>query len=225
MKVGVDGVLLGAWIDCKDSRRILDVGCGCGLIALMAAQRNENAGIDAIDIDSDSVEEAGINFRESLWSSRLHAIKSEFDDFCLQSDVDAKYDYVVSNPPYFDSGINNPDSRRLVARHQSSLSPYKLIDRAPLILADNGRLAMIIPYEIGKEVIEYAEKGVMKVRRILKVSGRERKDFKRLLLEFVKTKGNEDNIETEHDQLFIENVDGTYSNRYIDLCKEFYLKF
>ena len=100
MKVGTDGVLLGAWCPVAEARRVLDVGTGCGVIALMVAQRNRQALIEGIDIDQDSIAEARLNFANSPWNNRLTAIEGDFNDM----DGDARYDLIVSNPPYFTNG-------------------------------------------------------------------------------------------------------------------------
>lgn len=146
MKVGVDGVLIGAW-GAVDGAYGIDVGCGCGLIALMAAQRNSNAYIDAIDIDTPSVEEATCNFFNSPWSGRLSAKMADAIEFSKRPDNLEKYDFIVSNPPFFASGISDPSTQREKARHQGSLSPFTLISAAERLLRPGGTLSMIVPFD------------------------------------------------------------------------------
>lgn len=225
MKVGVDGVLIGAWFDCPESGRILDVGCGCGLIALMAAQRSETAQIDAIDIDEQSIEEACINFRNSSWNDRLNAFVLDFTEMDkIGSSLEPRYDRIVSNPPYFDSGIRNPETRREIARHQSALSPYSLIGLSSKLLKEGGRLAMVIPSGILKETEDYSRTTVLSPIRKLMVSGKANKEAKRVLIELEKQKTVSESA-TINEAMYIENEDGSYSDSYRKLCRDFYLKF
>ena len=117
MKIGTDGVLVGAWADVEDDWRILDVGTGTGLIALMLAQRNASAKIVGIDISHEAVEEARDNFSRSPWATRLSAIEGDVCGF----EGSEKFDHIVSNPPYFVDSLHSPDALRTMARHTSSL--------------------------------------------------------------------------------------------------------
>ena len=117
MKVGTDGVLLGAWTDVSSSQQILDIGTGTGLIALMLAQRNVTAHITAIDIDEEAIEQAQGNIAASPWKNRIEVMKQ---DFCQYS-ANRLFDTIVSNPPYFNQSLKGPDSQRNTARHTDSL--------------------------------------------------------------------------------------------------------
>ena len=117
MKVGTDGVLLGCWTDVPAAGSVLDIGTGSGLIALMIAQRT-NAQIDAIDIASDAYEQACINFAQSPWNERLKAYIASIQEW----QHEALYDLIISNPPYFNNSLKNPDKGRELARHTDSLS-------------------------------------------------------------------------------------------------------
>ena len=124
MKVGTDGVLLGAYAPLPDwSSHVLDIGTGCGLVALMMAQKYPNAQIDAIDIDEAAAEQAQENFQASPWSDRLHAYASRLQDW----QPNEKYDVIVSNPPYFQNSLKNPDKARQTARHTDTLSSTILL--------------------------------------------------------------------------------------------------
>lgn len=140
MKVGTDGVLLGAWCDCS-GRRILDAGTGSGLIALMLAQRNACAEIDAVEIDPAAAECARGNVAASPWSDRVEVICAALQDFF----TDRRYDLLVSNPPYFSETLLSPDPARAAARHNCSLPYRELISAALRLLASDGRLSLILP--------------------------------------------------------------------------------
>ena len=182
MKVGVDGVLIGAWANCE-GERILDVGAGCGLISLMMAQRNLKTKIIGIDIDPLSVKEAKFNFENSEWKERLTAEKISFNDF-MENCVD-RFDLIISNPPYFNSGIKKPKSPRMIARHQDSLSPYIILEKGIRMLKPGGRISMILPTDVFNEEIRDLIEEKYYLSRIQYV--RRRKDLppKRMLLEVI----------------------------------------
>lgn len=183
MKVGVDAVLLGAWAGEK-ATRILDVGTGCGVISLMLAQRFPEALIDAIDIDESSVDEANLNFKNSPWSRRMKVWISEFPKrFEI---INEKYDLIVSNPPFFQSGISQPSTPRERARHMDKLSVFTLLEFSPKILKEDGILAMIFPSEFEEKVIETASHYSLFPKRICKIKNREGKSEKRVMIELQK---------------------------------------
>lgn len=219
MKIGVDAVLLGAWAGDGNATNILDIGTGCGVITLMLAQRNPNAVITGIDIDEKSIEEATENFSSSPWKERLIAIRKDFNQIVTDNE---KYDLIVSNPPYFDSGVKNPTTRREIARHQDSLSPTEIVKRSRDIMAEDGKLAIVIPSEQSNSLIEKAEKAGLKVLRILDIQGNPGKPTKRTLIEFVNT---EKQISCSHDLLILESEPGKRTEQHISLCKDFYLKW
>ena len=227
MKVGVDGVLVGVWADVSGCRHILDVGCGCGVIALMCAQRAPEAMVAAIDIDSDSVDEATDNFRESPWGDRLSALRCSLDGYLSRlsagEDDGRRFDLVVSNPPFFNSGVDTPDSRRLSARHQAELSPLALVECATRLLAPGGRLALIAPSEQADEIMTEATAQSLWLRRAEYVRGHAAAPVKRVLLEFSPTPGltATDSIPV----LDLETAPGVPTPAYRALCRDFYLKF
>lgn len=216
--IGVDGVLVGAWADCRGDR-LLDVGTGCGVIALMLAQRNPTAMVDAIDVHRPSVEEAEENFRNSPWSGRL-AVKEI--PFSALSSSGEKYDRIVSNPPFFNSGVDSCESDRMKARHQGELSPYSLLEAGSGILTEDGRIAMIVPSEMADALTDFAAGKGMTLLRECYVKDHEGSPEKRVLLEF----GNQPHTETgvtEHLTMFLSS--GEPTDRYRRLCGQFYLKF
>lgn len=215
MKVGVDGVLIGSWGEVEGARG-LDVGCGCGLIALMAAQRNQAALVDAIDIDPQSAEEASENFRKSSWADRLKACLK--DAMELAEESFETYDFIVSNPPFFHSGIR-PASSREKARHLGNLSPQALITLAAKTLKPGGTLSMIFLYEDTEEIIKEAKKLEFWLERICLVADKPGKRPKRTMVHFRKG----ESVSCLEETLYIRDGEGQFTEAYKDLTKEFYL--
>ena len=218
MKVGVDAVLLGAWTRCK-GKRILEVGTGCGVISLILAQRNQEAVIDAIDIDDLSIEEASVNFLNSPWRERIKAIKAEFP--YSPGLLNRGYDLIVSNPPYFSSGIPDPVTQREKARHQGSLSVFSLLENANKFLNENGKVSMIYPFEFHDQAIQKAKEKGLGPERVCMVRGNKRRPVKRVIAEYG-FQQSKNLISGEEITLFYE---GMPSPEYQQLCKELYLKF
>lgn len=227
MKVGVDGVLIGAWAT-PNEVRILDVGTGCGLISLIMAQRTKKASIIGIDIDAPSVDEAKDNFRNSLWSDRLVAMRESFAERI--SSEPGSFDLILSNPPFFKSGIKDTGSPRIKARHQGELSPFSLIEGSAELLKTEGRLSMICPAEFENELISDAiSKGLIPCRLTL-VRHHDGAPFKRLLIEFIKknelnSMTDKDNILPETNFLTLFENSGDPTDPYLELCRDFYLSF
>lgn len=219
MKVGTDGVLLGAWTpvpiaDGTQVVRILDVGTGCGLIARMLMQRCPEAEVEGIDINEAAVEQARENGVKAYCSSL-----QEWQIVNRQSSNRKSYDLVVSNPPYFRNSLKNPDAGRQLARHTDSLSYEELFLHSRRLLAPNGQLALILPAETEAEVIELATQHSLYCTRMTRVYGRAGKAAKRILLLF----GPEKTNVPETDTLVLESADGGRSPQYSALAQEFYL--
>ncbi len=226
MKVGIDGVLIGCWADIKDAKRILDVGTGCGLIALIMAQRASEASIDAIDVDAPSIEEALDNIMASPWSDRVNAELCNYSNVSslLKGEEDS-YDLIVSNPPYFNSGVTETITAREKARHQGELSPFSLLCGAKRLLKNGGSVAMVIPTEISLYIEEQAATlGFSLTRRCL-VRGHEGVPYKRSLLQwrFNTCFQGASYVDTEY--LTLESTPNNPTDAYRALCKDFYLKF
>ena len=215
MKVGTDGVLLCAWCPVEGARHVLDVGTGCGVIALMVAQRNDTAIIDGIDIDHGAIEEAALNFQASPWADRLNAREVDFNEV----DNAGPYDLIVSNPPYFTNGVLPTGDARTVARHTRSLTYRQLIEDAARLLTPDGILAFITPTDAEKEIVESATFAALPVRHMTRVIPVEGAEPKRTLwvLSRQHTPYNED-------QLVIAHEDGRFTREYINLTGEFYLR-
>lgn len=214
MKVGTDGVLLGAWASCQ--QRILDVGTGSGLIALMLAQRFEAAQIDAIDIDGDAVRQATDNFAHSKWSNRLHCRQIAVQDLAKE---DVRYDAIVSNPPYFVDSLKNPNLHRQTARHTDTLSYEELLASCEHLLTADGVLSLILPAESEQVVLDTAKSVGLYPTRLVHVYSKPGKPVKRILLELQKR--NDQPCEESH--FYIESATSPRSDEYTALTKDFYL--
>ncbi|MDE7134859.1 MAG: methyltransferase [Rikenellaceae bacterium] len=216
MKVGTDGVLLGSWATVTAAAtRILDIGTGTGLIALMAAQRAPVALVDAIEIEEEASSQAGENFESSPWSDRLSVYNMAIQDFRPEF----KYDVILSNPPYFSRSLKSESLKKCLARHNESLPPSDLAACVGRLLDDNGSFAAILPYEEANVFIaEAVEYGLYLTRRT-DIRGRRAKPVKRVLMEFAKHPA----WRLVSSQMHLENEDGSRSGAYAELTREFYL--
>lgn len=227
MKIGVDAVLVGAWTDISGASRIVDVGTGCGVIALMCAQRAPEAYITAIDIDEASVREAGSNFKCSPWADRLEARQCAFSDFCHSITV-GSVDVLVSNPPYFNSGVECPDSPRMVARHVAELSPSVIIANGERLLTPHGRISMIVPPEWLDTLDRTAADAGLIRSRALRIRGHEKAAVKRMLLEYTRRTAADISIPQTPESipaLSLEETPGMPTEAHRALCGDFYLKY
>lgn len=214
MKVGTDGVLLGAWSNVKNDSTILDIGTGTGLIALMAAQRTIGAKIDAIEIDESACMQANENVKQSPWKERIAVIQCAVQDF----HPDRLYDTILCNPPFFINSTKTPDSSRTIARHCDTLSHSALLKSAIRLLTANGSLQVILPTEEAIAFMQEAEKSNLYTSRLTRVLPNPNKPTKRYLLEFSRILSN-----LIEDEIIIEWEHHKYCDRYIHLTKEFYL--
>jgi len=220
MKVGTDGVLLGAWTNTDNTSRILDIGTGTGLIALMLAQRSD-AIITAVDAEENACEQATINFNSSPWTDRLTIVHSKIQDL----NADEKFDLVVSNPPYFSGYYSSDDLSRDIARSADILLSYEdLIASAKRLLKEAGRLSLILPADQQERIIAIANQFGLTLSRLTFVKTKSTKEAKRILMEFVNDLSDTEVIE---DELIIQSADNgrVYTQEYINLTKNFYLAF
>ena len=262
MKVGTDGVLLGAWCPLPITKyplpnsaasnspqgilypRILDIGTGSGLIALMLAQRlssqsptaNNLYTIDAIDIDADAVAQAQYNFEQSPWSFHLHAHHSTLQDWSpslQRSNLQVKrssseanfkrsnlYSLIVSNPPYFQDSLKNPNAQRATARHTDTLSYAELIAHSARLLQEDGILALVLPIEAEQEILTLATDHGLHPTHITYVHSKPSKPAKRLLIALTPITDSQSPIT---DMMYIESENAPRSDEYKELTKDFYL--
>lgn len=213
MKVGTDGVLLGAWA--RGGRSILDIGTGTGLIALMMAQRFAEARVTAIDIDVEACAQAEENIQNSPFASRIDVEASPLQDFSYKE----KFDSVVSNPPFFVDSLRNPDSRRSMARHAYTLSYRDLFRGVVSLMADDGEFSAVIPAEcLSRFVSVGCLVGLSLVRRYT-VRTTPRKPARRYLVAFAFRSAPLDSCEVT-----LQNHDGSRSEWYDSQTKNFYIK-
>ena len=208
MKVGTDGVLLGAWAPLGS--RILDVGTGSGLIARMLMQRYPEAEVEGIDIDEAAVAQAKEN--------GVRAFQARLQDW--KSDIGDCYDLIVSNPPYFQNSLKNPDRGRELARHTDSLGYEELIAHSARLLKEEGQLALILPAEAEEEIRNLAAPYSLFPTHITRVYSKETKPARRVILAFSRKNSIVGLIE---DSLVLEDEKGGRSAAYSKLCEEFYL--
>lgn len=224
MKVGTDGVLLGAWCPMPSQKpnrvRALDIGVGSGLIALMIAQRLHLRGdmfsVLGIDIDCDAVEQSHINFQQSPWADSLTS------QACRLQDMPAEqaFDLIVSNPPYFQDSLKNPNAQRATARHTDTLSYTELIAHSARLLQKGGILALVLPIEAEQEILTLAADHGLHPTHITHVHSKPGKPAKRLLIAFSPISYTQYPIPQT---MYIESENSPRSEEYKELTKDFYL--
>ena len=218
MKIGTDGVLLGAWTNLDfQPQSILDIGAGTGILSLMLAQRCDAPTIDALEIDENAYEQCVDNFEASPWGDRLYCYHAGWDEFV--DEVDEVYDLIVSNPPCYSEKVASGDSARDLARQNDTLPFTELVEGVSKLLSDAGRFSVIIPFKETEEFINLANAEALFALRICHIKGHEDAPFKRSLIEFSRTKAD-----TIVEVLIIEKERHVYTNEYIALTKDFYLK-
>ena len=215
MKVGTDGVLLGAWAECEGAKNILDIGTGTGVIALQMAQRNALAQIHAVEIDETAAHRARANFDMSPWAERLTVVQSAVQEFAPTE----KFDIIVSNPPYFVDSLLPPDAKRSTARHTHDLTFEELDSAVCRLLDESGKFALILPVTEFEKYLAITQLHLVRRCDVCPVEGGE---VKRIMGEFAKQKPTAIKCET----IAIERGRrGDYTDDYRTLTKDFYLKF
>ncbi|MDR1723622.1 MAG: methyltransferase [Tannerella sp.] len=214
MKAGTDGVLLGAWASAPGDCRILDVGAGTGLVALMLAQRFEQAVIDAIEIDEDAYYQSIDNIAQSPFKNNINVVKGDF----LKYFTATKYDLIVSNPPYFDRALKSPDKKRTAARHNDLLPLKSLIEQTMLMLTEEGRIALILPTQLSDNMDFIIASHGLFVTRYTKVIPVEGARPKRFLIE-ISTKS----MPLRQTELTLMTKDRRMTPQYAELTGDFYL--
>ena len=218
MKVGTDGVLLGSWATAPGSGRILDVGTGTGLIAIMMAQRS-NAGVTALEIDREAFLQASENIKHCRWHHRIKLLHQSFQQY--SKDHKGCFDLIVSNPPWFSNALRSPNSGRNRARHNEVLSWLELLKGSIGLLKDTGILSVILPYEEADRLITLAEKQKLYCRRRMNVRPNIKKAPKRVMMEWSLTPGP-----ISQETIAIETLQRhRFTPAYRHLTRDFYLYF
>lgn len=219
MKVGTDGVLLGAWAGHGRPAEILDIGTGSGLIALMLAQRFPEANITGIDCDADAIRQARENFRNSPWSRRLRPVHASLQEFC-RTEKGSRFDLIVSNPPFYDTTLENTDQRRNTARHTGNLSHEELLLLSAGLLTDSGGFSLIIPSGSENSIMRLADRSRLFPERLTRVLPKPGSRTGRALISFSRHAVPEG---PETGNIVLQNPDGSKSEDYIRLTSGFYL--
>ena len=219
MKIGTDGVLLGAWTPIENNpKSVLDIGTGTGIIALMLAQRSDAEQIDALEIDESAYEQAVENFENSPWGDRLFCFHAGLDEFI--DDPEDEYDLIVSNPPFYSEEYRSENKQRDLARFQGAMPFEELVEAAVLLLSENGIFSVIIPFNEEDRFIELCAEAELFPIKVTRVKGTPNSKIIRSLLAF---KRYELSVLTA-DELVIEISRHEYTPEYISLTKDFYLK-
>jgi tRNA1Val (adenine37-N6)-methyltransferase len=219
MKIGTDGVLLGAWVPLENNPfSILDIGAGTGVVALMLAQRSHAEQIDALEIDEEAYEQSVDNFENSTWSDRLFCFHAGLDEF--MEEPEDEYDLIVSNPPFYTDDFKSATEQRDLARFADAMPFKDLIEAADLLLSENGIFAAIIPFKEEENFLALAAAFELYPLKITRVKGTPTTEIKRSLLAFSRI----EKIDFSTDELIIETARHIYTPEYIELTKDFYLK-
>ena len=218
MKVGTDGVLLGAWVDVLNEKKILDIGTGTGLIALMMAQRT-TAEITAIEIEQKAAEEAVFNIKNSNWSNRVHIENVSFQEFA--NTTDETFDLIISNPPFFINDQKSRDNNLAIAKHNDLLPLPDLVNGCKKLLSKKGKLAVILPVMQAKNMITLCNQNELFLNQLTFVRPNYLKEVHRYLMEFLNLK-----TDVKTNELAIhENDSSGFTQKYKTLTSEFYLNF
>lgn len=214
-KVSTDSVLLGAWADLENVTAILDIGTGCGVLSLMAAQRNLNAEIIAIEIENSFAEEAKVNFRNSRFSSRINLINEDVRNYSSRT-----FNHIICNPPYFSDSLKSDIISRNKARHDLNLSFESLAESSSKLLDKAGKISLVIPFEKMDEVVKSFSSFELYLSRSCKVKHTLNSKYSLALLEF----HNERNEIKDSSELIIKN-ENEFTDKYKKLLSEFLLIF
>ncbi|MCM1110466.1 MAG: methyltransferase [Clostridium sp.] len=217
MKIGTDGVLLGAWATVEEGVEAWDVGAGSGVISLMLAQRGA-ATVTAVEIDPGAAADLRDNAAASPWPGRILSVEGDFRRLWHELPAPG---LIVSNPPFFDEALRSPDPGRAAARHEGSLTFADIFRAAGQRLPEGGRLSLAAPFRRLDDLVFEAELSRLRPERIARVVTTEGKPARRVLIEFRKSAVA---IAAAEETLTIRLADGSFSDRYHQLCNEFYLK-
>ena len=220
MKIGTDGVLLGAWASLDHHpQNILDIGTGTGVIALMLAQRSFAANIEAVEIDDKAYEQATSNFENSPWADRLFCYHASIQEFASEMNDEDPYDLIISNPPFFTEDYKTQNKARDRARFTDALPFQHLIVCVAHLLSEKGRFVVVIPKKEEVHFLKISEENSLYLQRTCDVRGTLESPIKRVLLEL-----GFDSAIPNKSSLIIEIARHEYTPEYTEFVKDFYLK-
>ena len=219
MKIGTDAVLLGAWAPCENESRILDIGTGSGILALMMAQRNLNTPIDAVELESEAAALALENVKLSPWFRQIQVLNMSVQEFRHQTSH--RYSLVICNPPFFTNSLKAPDKTRSMARHNDTLPVAELLETTSELLAEKGKAAFIIPADASENWIMEAAKHSLNPALLTRLKSSIHHQPHRVMVVFSKIGKKE----ITQDEICIYSSKNIYSNEYRELTKDFYLNF
>lgn len=220
MKVGADSVILGAWADIEKGQRLLDIGAGTGLLALMCAQRNSEAIVDAVEIDEAAWRQACHNIEIAPYKVRINCFHISIQEYATEHRYRGIYDAIISNPPYFEENVLPNEQARAQARHTIYLTYHEIFEMASWLMKPEGKLSLVFPAHIWRDIEYWSWQNRLYANRRLTIYHREEKEPKRMCADFTfrRTKMKEE-------RLVIESGSGEYSEQYRELTKDFYLSF
>ncbi len=219
MKVGTDGVLLGAWAPVEKARKVLDIGCGSGLIALMIAQRSApEVEIDGVELEPEAAQQASSNAAQSPWAERVHIYVQDVHQFAESHPH--QYDLIVSNPPYFAPAVACRDEARDTARYTGSLTHDALLNCAEKLITKEGVFCVVLPHDLGEELARLAVQQDWFVHCQVNIRDRPGKPLHRMLLTLSRQPA-----ETQYQHLDLRQSEGVYSPEFCALISEFYLNY
>lgn len=219
MKIGTDSVLLGAWTACENETRILDIGTGSGILALMMAQRNKSIPVDAVELEPEAACLANINVQMSPWPHQVKVFNTSIQDYYVESPH--KYSLVISNPPFFTDSLKTPGKARTMARHNDTLPVDVLLKITSGVLKENGKAAFIIAADAFGNWTREASNLFLFPALITRVKSSVNHLPHRIMVVFTREKKHV----TPDNDLFIYSSKNIYSNEYRELTKAFYLNF
>lgn len=219
MKIGTDAVLLGAWTPCKNENRILDIGTGSGILALMMAQRNANAEIDAVEIDPDAAELAKLNVQLSPWSTRIRIFNASVQEFSSENKL--TYTLIVCNPPFFTDSLKAPSKSRNLARHNDSLPVKDLLECTSNLLTENGKASFIVPADAYDNWKIEASKNQLFPSYVTSVKSSPAHSPHRVMITFDRN----EKTEIRENEICIYSSEKIQSEEYRAITADFYLKF
>lgn len=218
MRIGTDAVLFAQWVEVSPHDNVLDVGTGSGIIPMILSQKGAGS-VDAVELDTDSYEEARLNFSVSVWNEKLNAINDDVRTFA--DETDKKYDLIVSNPPYYASDVKPIKEKKVMARHVSTLSFKDLLSSAKKMMGNGSRFALVLPFYESRLFIKEAEQLGFHLQKEMHVVPIKGKEPNRVNMQFVLHEVDEVTVES----LAIRNEDYSYTEDYKNFLSDYYLDF